>query len=153
MLGKKGVDDFGNNGNLNTIIGKGSSFEGKLNVKSTLRVDGVLKGTITTTESLVIGKEGDVNGEVKVKNAIIGGKLRGKLVASGKVVLEANSVFSGELNTAKLVIDEGAFFDGNCSMGEMEANAKKADYGSSITSILENDRKGSAKQEELKSAK
>jgi len=153
MLGKKDVTDFGANANLNTIIGKGSSFEGILKVQSTLRVDGLLKGTVTTSESLVIGKEGAVNGDITVRNAIIGGKVKGKLVASGKVVLEANSEFSGELKTSKLVIDEGAIFDGNCTMDENENGPRKKDYGRGITTILDNDNKELAKEEELKSAK
>ncbi len=134
MLGKKELDDMGT-GNLNTIIGKGSSLEGKLVVQSTLRVDGKIKGTVTTSESLVVGKEGVVDGEVQVRNAIVGGKLKGKLTASGKVVLEASSQFSGELKTSKLVIDEGASFEGNCCMGAPEV--KKNDLGGSVSAIFE----------------
>jgi len=153
MLGKKSVEDFGTNANLNTIIGKGSSFEGIIKVQSTLRVDGALKGTITTTESLVIGKEGIIDGDVTVRNAIIGGKVKGKLIASGKVVLEANSEFSGELKTAKLVIDEGAVFDGNCTMDENGSGPKKKNYAPSIATVVDNVDKEFSKEEELKSAK
>ena len=124
MLGKKNSDGFNTGGNLNTIIGKGSAFEGTLSVESTLRVDGRVKGTISATDSLVIGKHGDVDGDVTVNNAIIGGKLAGKLTAKGKVVLESNSMFRGELKTSKLVIDEGAIFHGKCSMDGVEKMPK-----------------------------
>ncbi len=137
MLGKKNSDNFTISGNLNTIIGKGSSFEGTLKVKSTLRVDGQIKGKITISDSLVVGKEGDIDGEIAVQNAIIGGKLRGKLTAAGKVVLEANSVFNGELKTSKLVIDEGAVFEGNCSMAGTGVVEQKRDYAKSVSAILE----------------
>lgn len=116
MLGKKDMDDFEKTGDLNTIIGKGSSVEGTVKVQSSLRVDGRIKGQITTTDSLVIGKDGEIEGEVRVKNAIVGGKVKGKIFASGKVVLEAKSTFQGELKTSKLMIDEGAIFEGVCSM-------------------------------------
>jgi cytoskeletal protein CcmA (bactofilin family) len=116
MLGKKDMDDFEKSGDLNTIIGKGSAVEGSVKVQSSLRVDGRIKGQVSTTDSLVIGKEGEIEGEVRVKNAIVGGKIKGKIFASGKVVLEAKSSFYGELKTSKLVIDEGAIFEGVCSM-------------------------------------
>jgi len=145
MLGKKSMDDFSQSSNLNTIIGKGSSFEGTLNVQSTLRVDGRIKGKVKTSDSLVIGKDGSINGEVVVRNAIVGGKLKGKLVASGKVVLEANSVFSGELKTTKLVIDEGAIFEGNCSMGVPGNGEKKNEFSKSVSGFL--DKKGDTKEE------
>jgi cytoskeletal protein CcmA (bactofilin family) len=118
MLGKKDMDDFEKTGDLNTIIGKGSVVEGTLKVQSSLRVDGRIKGQVTTTDSLVIGKEGEIEGEIRVKNAIVGGRIKGKIFASGKVVLEAKSTFHGELKTSKLVIDEGAVFEGVCSMSD-----------------------------------
>lgn len=137
MLGKRN-EDFNNSGNLNTIIGKGSSIDGTLKVDSTLRVDGRVKGNVTTSDSLVIGKDGMINGDVVVRNAIIGGKLKGKLTASGKVVLEAKSEFKGELKTTKLVIDEGAVFEGNCLMSSEPVEGKRSDLPkSSVAAILE----------------
>jgi cytoskeletal protein CcmA (bactofilin family) len=116
MLGKKDMDDFDKSGDLNTIIGKGSVVEGTVKVQSSLRVDGRIKGQVSTTDSLVIGKEGEIEGEVRVKHAIVGGRIKGKIFASGKVVLESKSAFHGELKTSKLVIEEGAIFEGVCSM-------------------------------------
>jgi cytoskeletal protein CcmA (bactofilin family) len=116
MLGKKDMDDFDKSGDLNTIIGKGSVVEGTVKVQSSLRVDGRIKGQVSTTDSLVIGKEGEIEGEVRVKHAIVGGRIKGKIFASGKVVLESKSAFHGELKTSKLVIEEGAVFEGVCSM-------------------------------------
>jgi len=116
MLGKKDEQDIGKTGNLNTIIGKGSSFEGTLKVEQSLRIDGRIQGHISTTDSLIIGKDGEIEGEIITKNAIIGGKVRAKINASGKVVLESRAIFIGELKTARLVIDDGAVFEGRCSM-------------------------------------
>lgn len=137
MFGKKDSIDFNVSGDLNTIIGKGSSFEGTFVVHSTIRIDGKIKGKITTSESLVVGKEGEIDGEVKVRNAIIGGKVKGKLNASGKVVLEAKSQFNGELKTAKLVIDEGAIFEGSCSMREEKVTDSNKELPKTIPKITE----------------
>jgi len=118
MLGKKSDNDIEKMRDLSTILGRGSMLEGTLSVQHSLRVDGKLKGKISTTESLVVGKEGEIEGDAAVKNAVIGGKMMGNLTAAGKVVLEAKALFQGELKTAKLVIDEGAVFNGRCSMDE-----------------------------------
>lgn len=115
-MGKKDDDTISRSGDLNTIVGKGSSLEGTLKVENSVRVDGRIKGHVTTTDSLVIGKEGEIEGEIIAKNAIIGGRVRGKISATGKVVLEAKAFFQGEMKTARLVIDDGAVFDGRCSM-------------------------------------
>jgi len=136
MIGKREADDFDRTGDLNTIVGKGTYFEGTIKVQSGLRVDGHVKGKIETSDSLVVGKEGEIDGEVYVKNAIIGGKIRGKVQATGKIVLEPNSVFHGELKTAKLVIDEGAVFEGICSMGQEDGKAIFAQVENNAKSLL-----------------
>ena len=104
-------------GGQTSIIAQGCKFEGKVEVRGTLRVEGEFKGDIGTPESLVIGKTGVVNGKVTVKNAIIGGKLIGNIVADNKIELQSGSHVEGDIKTKRLVIDEGVFFEGNCSMG------------------------------------
>ncbi|MDZ7267922.1 MAG: polymer-forming cytoskeletal protein [candidate division KSB1 bacterium] len=105
-------------GELNTIIGRGSVFEGTLTVQSSLRVDGKVVGNVQVSDALIVGKEGEIEGEVRVRNAIIGGRVRNRILASGKVVLEAKSVVHGEVKTSRLVIDEGAIFEGRCTMSD-----------------------------------
>lgn len=119
MLGsKKEVMENDRSGELNTIIGKGTVIDGLLTVQSSLRVDGRVQGQVQATDSLVVGKDGEIEGEVKVRNAIIGGRVKNRILATGKVVLEAHAIVHGELKTGKLVIDEGAVFDGNCAMND-----------------------------------
>jgi cytoskeletal protein CcmA (bactofilin family) len=118
MLKSKENASMDRMGDLNTLIGKGSVFEGNLNVQHSLRIDGKLIGNIKSSDSIIVGKEGEVDGEVDVKNAVIGGKIKGKVIASGKITLESTSTFNGQLIAGKLVIDEGAVFDGTSQMGD-----------------------------------
>ena len=111
-------------GELNTILGKGAYFEGVISVEHSLRVDGRIKGDVKTSDTLVVGKEGEIEGNLKAKNLVVGGKLSGIVDIDGKTVLESRSEFHGEMKTRKLVIDEGATFDGKCSMlGEEKRNS------------------------------
>lgn len=113
-------------GEILTWLGKESSFEGKLSLKHSLRIDGKLKGRLETTESLTVGRGGEIDGdEIKVKNAVIGGTVIGNIIATGKVTLEASSVFRGEMKTKKLVIHDGAIFEGRCSMSDQPVDFNK----------------------------
>ncbi|MBN2092730.1 polymer-forming cytoskeletal protein [candidate division KSB1 bacterium] len=115
MLAKKDEQT----GEILTWLGKDSYFEGKLTLKHSLRIDGKVKGRVETTDSLTIGRDGEIQGdEIKVKNAVIGGTVIGNITATGKITLEANSVFRGEMKTKKLVIHDGAVFEGHCSMSD-----------------------------------
>jgi cytoskeletal protein CcmA (bactofilin family) len=131
MLGKKEMEDFDKSAELNSILGRGSAIEGNLKVQSSMRVDGRIKGQIQVTDSLVVGKDGEIDGEIRAKNIIVGGRIKGKIFASGKVVLEAKSSFQGELKTSKLVIDDGALFDGTCTMSESAKILALPDSGDS----------------------
>ena len=113
--------DTGKNGDrreLNTIVGKGSVVEGKIKIKNSVRIDGKIKGEITSTGTVTIGSDGEVEGTINAANAIIGGRVRGKMNVQSKIILEKNSVLIGDLKTQKLNIAEGAIFDGNCIMDD-----------------------------------
>ncbi len=115
---EKVMDDNSRMGDLNTIIGKGTTIEGTVRVQSSLRLDGKINGQVLTTDSLIVGQNGEIEGEVRTKNAVIGGFIKGQIFASGKVILEARSVVIGEVKTAKLAINDGARFEGHCVMSE-----------------------------------
>ena len=106
-------------GVVNTIIGKGTALTGMLKVDQSIRIDGQVKGEIRATDTLVVGKSGELmEAKVHVKNAVVVGKVYGTLEASNRVVLENQSILLGDLKTRLLVIEEGAVFTGNCTSGD-----------------------------------
>ncbi|HNY91282.1 MAG: Polymer-forming cytoskeletal [bacterium ADurb.Bin431] len=108
-------------GELGTILGKGAVVDGNIKVEHSLRVDGKVVGDVTSGDTLIVGAEGEIKGNVKVKNLVLGGRINGSVLSPGRTVLEARSELRGELKTGKLVIDEGAIFDGKCSMSDAKA--------------------------------
>lgn len=116
MFGKD-PENQDTDGRQTSILAQGCKFEGKVAATGTFRIEGEFKGDIATPENLIIGKSGIVNAVVKVKNAIIGGQLFGNIVAENKIELQSGSHVEGDIKTKRLVIDEGVFFEGNCSMG------------------------------------
>ncbi len=117
MFGKEGDAVSGGEGNLNSILGPGCKVKGNIELKGTLRIDGDFDGEIRCPETLIIGKSGVVKADVNVKNAVIGGKLVGNVKATNKIELQTGSHVEGDISTARLVIDEGVFFEGACKMG------------------------------------
>lgn len=99
------------------FIGKGTVIEGNVSTESSLRIDGKIKGSLICKSTLTIGENGLIEGDVEANNAIIGGKIKGKVIVKEKLVLESKSSLQGELRAKKLIIDEGAIFDGTSDMG------------------------------------
>ncbi len=103
-------------GLMNTIIGKDTVFNGTLDVKGALRVDGTVKGKIICTDCVTIGTTGVVEAEVESDTAIIAGKMVGNIVTTEKIELQAKCEMEGDLKTKSLVIEQGALFCGACNM-------------------------------------
>lgn len=117
---------------LNSMLGQGCKIKGDIELQGTIRIDGQFEGSISCPDTLIIGKSGVVKAEVKVKNAVIGGKLVGNIAATNKIELQSGSHVEGDIQTARLVIDEGVFFEGNCKMGTSAGS--KDDHSTSTTS-------------------
>ena len=102
---------------INTIIGRGSVSEGRFRVEKGVRVDGVLKGELISSGTLIVGESGVIEADVKVHDALISGRMVGTLEAEEKVHLQANAAFVGKIKTRILIVEEGAIFKAECDAG------------------------------------
>ncbi len=102
------------------FFGSGTRLEGTVHTESSVRIDGRIKGKLICKNTLTVGINGEIEGEVEAKNAIIGGKIKGKILVAEKLVLESKAVLIGDLKANKLIIDEGAIFDGTSLMRKTE---------------------------------
>jgi len=102
------------------FLGGGTVVEGTVRSENSVRIDGKLKGNLICKQTLTVGVNGEIEGEIEAKNAIIGGKINGKIKVAEKLVLESKSTLIGELKAGKLLIDEGAVFEGTSKMGIKE---------------------------------
>jgi cytoskeletal protein CcmA (bactofilin family) len=103
------------------LVAAGTVFEGKLRTPGSIRIDGKIIGEVTATQNIAVGNSGEVEGNITAKNVTIGGRIKGLAVASEKLVFETKAVVRGDIRAAKLVIEEGAMFDGKCMMSEKVA--------------------------------
>ena len=111
-----------------TVIGPGAKFTGNLEIDGTLEVNGEVEGTVTCSETLVVGPNGKLKAEIEVRDATISGRVEGKIQARERVELAAGSHFIGDVHSKSFMIQDGVFFEGNCSMGD---TGKKKDSDSS----------------------
>jgi len=112
-------------GKLSTVIAKGTKIIGNVDMEGSVRVDGYIKGKVSSSETLTVGKTGVVEGEVQVKEAIVGGQIKGNLIAAQRVELENKASILGDVKTRIFVIKEGGIFHGRCSMKEEEKEEGK----------------------------
>lgn len=103
-------------GDWTGFLEKGVKLEGKLEASGTFRIDSVMKGSITSEETLVIGEHAAIEGQIRGNYVIIAGRFDGVIEAKGKVEIQTKAIVTGEIHTPCLVIEPGAVFDGRCHM-------------------------------------
>jgi cytoskeletal protein CcmA (bactofilin family) len=101
-----------------TIIGNGASFNGVLKINGSLRVDGEVEGQVQVSEDLTIGATGVLRADITSKSAFVSGRIKGSISAQGTVELKRGSRLEGDVHATSFKIEDGAFFQGNCAMGE-----------------------------------
>lgn len=106
---------------INAFLGAGTSYEGKLNFEGSVRIDGNFVGEVDSEGTLVVGQEAEVQGAIRVNQLVLSGRVRGEVVARGKVVLHRTANLVGSLATPVLVVEEGAVLEGSITMGTLES--------------------------------
>lgn len=101
---------------IGTMIGAGSVFDGDFTSPEAVRIDGIINGNCTCEKKLILSAEGQVRGNISAQSVIISGKVDGDIVVSGKLELLSTGKIAGNITAASIVIDEGASFDGRCTM-------------------------------------
>ena len=107
-----------------SLVGTGTVVEGKIKTEGSIRIDGKLVGELHAKANIAIGLGGVVEGNLSGKNVSLAGKVVGTVAASEKLVLEQKSIVKGDIRAARLVVDEGATFDGQCAMTPASSPAK-----------------------------
>jgi cytoskeletal protein CcmA (bactofilin family) len=103
-------------GEINTLLGRGSEFEGKLTFEGTVRIDGTLKGEVFSDDVLVVGEGARVEAEIEVGEIIVQGTIVGNIRAKRSIEILAPGRVVGDITTPSLQIDKGVIFEGRSFM-------------------------------------
>ena len=100
-----------------TQIGHSVTIKGDISGNSDVRVAGNVVGGISIEGELIVERQGVVQAEIKTTTAVIAGSVKGNIECTDKLILESTSQYEGNIKTKRLIIQEGAIFQGNCQMG------------------------------------
>ena len=116
MFSKKGKKRKTGSAGVLTLLMEGTSVQGELVAEGDIRVDGSVSGRITCKATLIIGREGYVDGEVSTVNMRAAGKFKGNADVSGELRLESSASIDGDLTVAALDVEDGAKLNGRVYM-------------------------------------
>ena len=85
-----------------SIVGAGMSLDGDCETNGSLRIEGTIRGNVRAAKSVVIGKNGLVDGSIFTQDAVISGRVLGSVTAESRLELHSTSQISGEVYTLRL---------------------------------------------------
>jgi cytoskeletal protein CcmA (bactofilin family) len=108
---------------INGIIDRGCSFEGKLMFDGTVQVNGDFRGEVLSDGTLIVGPEAKLAAQIQIDTLIVEGHIEGTIEAKQRVELRRGANLVGDIISPSLVIEDGAVFQGRSQMLGRSAQA------------------------------
>jgi cytoskeletal protein CcmA (bactofilin family) len=99
-----------------SVLGPTLRFRGELSAQEDLIIQGSVEGSITHTQSLTVGTDGTMKGDIRARVIVIDGKVEGDMYATESVNIRATAKVKGNVFAPRVGITEGAFFQGQIEM-------------------------------------
>lgn len=107
-------------------IGKSVIIKGELSGSEDLYLDGEVEGVVDLKgNSLTIGPNGKIRANITAREVVIQGKVDGNIQASDRLDLRQTGLLNGDVTTARIVIEDGAFFKGSVEIQKAEKTEAK----------------------------
>ena len=101
---------------IETSVGRTASLQGVLKAEGSIRIDGVFEGEIETIANVIIGREAKVLANIKARNVLVAGRVKGNVTAHERLEIVASGGVLGDIDVEHLFIEEGGFFHGQSLM-------------------------------------
>ena len=137
---------------VETIIGENTQVEGDVKFKGGLHIDGKIKGNVLadddTDSILILSQEGLIEGEVRVPNVLVNGKVTGNVYASDRVELASQARIDGNVYYNLLEMEMGAAINGNL-VHQGKKEKRLLEYRNSDSTDTSKTLPGKHKQDEI----
>jgi cytoskeletal protein CcmA (bactofilin family) len=100
---------------FNKIL-SGTEFTGDIVSDSNIQIEGDIIGNVSCSGKVLIGSSGKLKGNLVCVNAEIDGTVHGELTVENLLTMRSTARIKGDIQSTKLTIEEGAYFEGACVM-------------------------------------
>lgn len=104
-----------NSGAVETVLGKGAVFEGIISCEGSMKIEGELKGDMKVANSIVVGPNGSVTGDISAGEVIVFGEINGK-IDTGTLEIKSTGKITGEVLIETLITEAGGIMRAKCEM-------------------------------------
>ena len=95
------------------VIGASMEIKGEIRSREELMVEGDVEGVIESQSTVTVGPNGRVKANIKAREVAIYGSVRGNIEVAEKLAIREQGSLIGDIKTAGISIDDGAYFKGS----------------------------------------
>src|SRR5579872_2856040 len=99
-----------------SIIAPGTKVQGDVETNSVLKIEGVVEGTIRGARQVLVGRQGEVKGDIHSREVVVGGRVEGTITAAERVEVQNASSVNGDIFTKSIIVLEGGKVNGTVRM-------------------------------------
>jgi cytoskeletal protein CcmA (bactofilin family) len=96
-----------------SVIDSQLTISGEINTDGTIRVDGRIEGSTHRADTLIVGKDGTIVGDIEAREVVVGGEIHGNLIVSGRVEVQKSATVQGDIRAAAVLLQEGGTVQGH----------------------------------------
>lgn len=96
-----------------SIIAAGMKITGDIDTDGVIKIEGRVEGAIRAGRQVLIGRQGEVHGDITTREAVIGGRIQGTVTASERLEVQETAVVTGDISTKSIAVVEGGTINGH----------------------------------------
>lgn len=124
---KSAPNNGGGEGSL-SMIAAGMKVTGDIDTDGVVKIEGKVEGSVRAGRQVLVGRQGEVTGDITTREAVIGGKVEGTITASERVEVQGTSTVVGDISTKSIAVVEGGKINGSIRISDNAvAQSRSAD--------------------------
>jgi|SRR5690606_10934914 len=123
---KRSTIDFVTSSNL---VALETIIVGDIATEGNIRIEGKVDGSLISKNKIVIGESAHVTGNIQGLEAEVSGHIDGEIRCEGTLYLKKTAYINGDISATKLIIENGAIFNGKCNMSGSDTSKLHANNG------------------------
>lgn len=112
-----------------SIIAAGMKITGDIDTDGVVKVEGRVEGSIRAGRQVLIGRQGEVHGDITTHEAVIGGRVHGSITAVERLEVQGTSTIVGDISTKSIAVVEGGKINGTIRIAEPISGLARGDDG------------------------
>ena len=118
-----------------SLVGAGMRVIGDIESTGVIKIEGIVEGCIRGARQVLLGRQGEITGDVHARDVVIGGRVEGNVFASERVEVQGTSSVQGDIHTKSIVVLEGARINGTVKMDDSVSDDRGSENGESLPAV------------------